>query len=142
MSLIRFAPFQGVLNAKLKPEAPGNALPSTKATTIAQARATVVATTIATVAAAADATDTVRRICPAPQAITMPGRTARTTGGCVITKDLQAAAAATTTTQGADLGHLLGDFLGIAMGIAIEIKIEMEAVAGRKSRQGPPPAVR
>ena len=58
--------------------------------------------------------------------------TDRTTGGRIITKDLQAAAATATTTQGAGLGHLLGEVLGIPIGIAIEIKIEMEAVAGSK----------
>ena len=62
----------------------------------------------------------------------MPGRTAQTTGGRIITKDLQAAAAAATTTQGADLSHLLGKMLGVAIGIAIETKIEIEAVAGSK----------
>ena len=60
----------------------------------------------------------------------MPGRTARSTGGRIITKDCQATAAAATATQGAGLGHLLGKVLDIAIGIAIEIKIEMAAVAG------------
>ena len=50
--------------------------------------------------------------------------TAQTTGGRVITKDLQAAAAAATTatTQGAGLGRLLGEVLGIVIEIAIKIK--------------------
>ena len=59
----------------------------------------------------------------------MPGRTARKTSGRTITKDRQAAAATTTTNQGAGLGRLLGMVLGIAIGIAIEIVIEMKAVA-------------
>ena len=45
----------------------------------------------------------------------MPERTARTTGGRAITRDLQAADATTTTTQGADLGYLLGVVHGIAI---------------------------
>ena len=76
------------------------------ATTMARARATAVATTIAMATTAADAPGTVRRICDVPQAITMPERTARTTGGSIITKDRQVAVATATTTQGADLGHL------------------------------------
>ena len=63
----------------------------------------------------------------------MPGRIAQTTGGCIITKDRQAAAATGTTTQRAGLAHLLGEGLGIAIGIAIEMKIEMEAVAESKT---------
>ena len=87
-----------------------------------------------TMAAAKDAADTVRRICAVSQAKTMPGRTTRTTGGRIITKDLQATAAIATPTQGAGLVHILGKVLGIAIGIAIKIKIkiEMEAVAGSK----------
>ena len=54
-------------------------------------------------------------------------------------KDLQVAAATTTTTQGAGLSHLLGEVLGIAIGIAIEIKIEMEAVAGAEIAIGTVP---
>ena len=69
----------------------------------------------------------------------MPGRTARTTGGRVITKDLQAAAATTTTTQGAVLGHLLGEVLGIAIEIAIDMKIEMKAIAGAEIAIGTAP---
>ena len=72
----------------------------------------------------------------------MPGRTTRTTGGRIITKDCQAATATATTTQGASLGHLLGKVLGIAIGTAIEIKIEMKAVAGSKIITGTAPAVR
>ena len=69
----------------------------------------------------------------------MPGRTARTTGGRIITKGQQATATTATTTQGAGLGHLLGKELGIAIGIATEIKIEMEAVAGSKIAIGTAP---
>ena len=69
----------------------------------------------------------------------MPGRTARTTGGRVIAKDLQAAAATTTTTQETDLGHPLGEVLGIAIGIAIELKIEMKAVTGAEIAIGTAP---
>ena len=67
--------------------------------------------------------------------MTMPGGTAQTKGGRTITKDLQAAAATATMTQGAGLGRLLvGEVLGIAIGIAIEIQIEMEVVVGPESR--------
>ena len=69
----------------------------------------------------------------------MPGRTARTTGGRIITKNRQATAAKATTTQGAGLGHLLGKVLGIAIEIAIEIKIEIEAVPGTKNAIGTAP---
>ena len=56
----------------------------------------------------------------------MPERTARTTGGRAITRDLQAAAATATTTQGAGLGRLLREVRGIAIGIAIKIEIEVK----------------
>ena len=60
-------------------------------------------------AAAADAAETVVRIsiCAARQAIIMPGRTAQTSGGRAITRDLLATAAMATTIQGAGLGYLL-----------------------------------
>ena len=68
------------------------------------------ATTIATAGTAA----TTRRllICVASQAMTMPGRTART---IKITRDLWA-----------DPGHLLVEMRSIAIGIAIGITIEVE----------------
>ena len=82
---------------------------------------TVVATTTA---ATADAAKTVRMpTCAAFQAITMPGKTARTTGGRIITKDLQG------------LGHLLGEDLGTRY----NLEIEMEAVAGTKIAIGTAP---
>ena len=65
----------------------------------------------------------------------MPGRTAQTTGGGIITKDLQAAATTATTTQGAGLGHLLGEDLGTRY----NLEIEMEAVAGTKIAIGTAP---
>ena len=58
----------------------------------------------------------------------MPGRTTGTTGGRIITKDLQATAAIATLTQGAGLVHLLGEVLGIAIGFAIAIKIKIELI--------------
>ena len=69
----------------------------------------------------------------------MPGGTARTTGGCTFTKDLQAAAAMTTMTKEAGLDHLLGEVLGIGIGIATEIKIGMEAVTGIRIAIGTAP---
>ena len=63
--------------------APGNAPPSTKAATTSRATAT-----------AADSVKTVRiPACDASQVITMPGRTARTTSGHAIAKDLRATTA-------------------------------------------------
>ena len=62
----------------------------------------------------------------------MPERTARTTGGSIITKDRQVAVATATTTQGADLGHLLGEVLGITIGITIKMKIEIKVETGSK----------
>ena len=94
---------------------------------------TVIATTMA---AAMDATEKVRMlivsICAACQAITMPGRTVRTTGGRAITRALQAATATTATAQGAGLGHLLGEVRGIAIGIIIKIETEIEVETGSK----------
>ena len=60
----------------------------------------------------------------------MHGMTAQTTGGRVIRRDLQAAAAAATTTQGADIGYLLGVVHGIAIVIAIEMEIEIKVETG------------
>ena len=64
--------------------------------------------------------------CAAYKATTIPGRTVRTTGGRAITRDLQAAAATATITQGAGLGHLLREVQGIVTAIEIEIEIEVE----------------
>ena len=59
-------------------------------------------------AATTDAAETVRiPTCAARQVITMLGMTAQTTGGRAITRDLRAAAAMATTTQGAYLGYIL-----------------------------------
>ena len=81
--------------------------------------------------AATNATETVRiPTCATRQAITMHGRTARTTGGRAITSDLRAAAATATTTQGAMLGYLLGVVHGFAIGIAIEIQTEIKVETG------------
>ena len=57
----------------------------------------------------------------------MPGRTVQTTGGHAVMRDLQAAAAMTTTTRGTGLGHLLEGVRGIAIETAIKIEIEVEA---------------
>ena len=78
-------------------------------------------------AAATDATETARiQTCAARQAITMHGRTARTTDGRAITRDLRAAAATATPAQGAGLNYLLGVVHGIAIWIAIKMEIEIE----------------
>ena len=123
-SLVCSGPFRGVLSAKSTLEAPGSTPSSTKVVKIAQSRVTVVATTTA---ATADAAKTVRMpTCAAFQAITMPGKTARTTDGHAIKKDLRAATATATATQGAGLGHLLGEARGIVIGISIEIEIEIK----------------
>ena len=70
-----------------------------------------------------DGKDTI--MCCTPE-ITMPRRTAQTTGGRAITRDLRDAAATAKTSQRAGLGYLLGEVRGIAIGIAIEIEIEVE----------------
>ena len=82
--------------------------------------------------AAAGAAETVRiPTCATRQVITMPGRTAQTTGGRVIMRDLQAVAAMVTTTQGEGVGYLLGEVRSIAIGIAIEVEISRDRGRGR-----------
>ena len=66
----------------------------------------------------------------------MSGRTAQTTDGHTITKDLRVATATATAIQRVGLGLILGEVRGIAIEIAIEIeieiKIEIEVETGSK----------